>query len=77
MILLSAFGCGPDSFTSDIVGRRARKIGSKPFVRLVFDEHTAREGVVTRLEAFLDMVAFREKGDRSLFPGATSCDARG
>jgi predicted nucleotide-binding protein (sugar kinase/HSP70/actin superfamily) len=62
MILVSAFGCGPDSFISDIVGRRARKAGTVPFVRLLIDEHTAREGLLTRLEAFLDMVhSFRER----------------
>jgi predicted nucleotide-binding protein (sugar kinase/HSP70/actin superfamily) len=62
MILLSAFGCGPDSFIADIVGRRARARGTFPFVRLLVDEHTAREGLLTRLEAFLDMVeAFRNR----------------
>jgi predicted nucleotide-binding protein (sugar kinase/HSP70/actin superfamily) len=65
MILLSAFGCGPDSFIADIVGRRARARGVFPFVRLLVDEHTAREGLLTRLEAFMDMAeAFRNRRTR-------------
>lgn len=66
MILLSAFGCGPDSFISDIVGRRARVRGTIPFVRLLLDEHTAQTGLHTRLEAFLDMcTAFgTRRGDK-------------
>ncbi len=62
IILLSAFGCGPDSFVADIVARRARRKGNIPFVRLLIDEHTARAGLRTRLEAFLDMAtAFRRR----------------
>jgi predicted nucleotide-binding protein (sugar kinase/HSP70/actin superfamily) len=64
MILLSAFGCGPDSFISDIVGRRARDRGNFPFARFLIDEHTTREGLLTRLEAFLDMVAAFRSGNR-------------
>lgn len=62
IILVSAFGCGPDSFVTDLVGRRARKAGHVPYTRLLVDEHTAREGLLTRLEAFLDMVeAYRAR----------------
>ena len=56
-----AFGCGPDSVMMDMVYRKAKQIGTTPFMSLTFDEHTADAGLVTRLEAFLDMVKRRRK----------------
>jgi predicted nucleotide-binding protein (sugar kinase/HSP70/actin superfamily) len=51
-----AFGCGPDSLMMDMVQRQAIKLGTTPFMNLTLEEHTAEAGVVTRLEAFLDMI---------------------
>ncbi len=50
-----AFTCGPDSMMQAILQRAAKRIG-KPMLNLVFDEHTAEGGLITRLEAFTDMV---------------------
>ena len=55
VIGIVAFGCGPDSLMIDIVRRQAQ-LGSSPFMSLNLDEHTAEAGMVTRLEAFLDMI---------------------
>lgn len=60
MIHVAAFGCGPDSFTSEFIERRARREG-KPFLNLTIDEHTGEAGVVTRIEAFVDMINWRDK----------------
>jgi len=53
-----AFSCGPDSLMMHLVSEKARESGI-PFMSLTFEEHTAEAGVVTRLEAFLDMVRRR------------------
>jgi predicted nucleotide-binding protein (sugar kinase/HSP70/actin superfamily) len=58
VIGISAFGCGPDSLMMDAVNRHARRLG-KPFMNLTLDEHTAEAGLLTRLEAFLDMIRRR------------------
>ncbi|WP_027719378.1 acyl-CoA dehydratase activase-related protein [Desulfovirgula thermocuniculi] len=60
MIHVSSFACGPDSFAGEFIARRAHRMGL-PFLSLVLDEHSGEAGMVTRLEAFLDMVERRKK----------------
>ena len=60
IISVVAFGCGPDSMMMELLQRRAAKL-NKPFLPLVLDEHTADVGLVTRLEAFIDMVRRQQK----------------
>ncbi len=50
------FGCGPDSLMMDMVHRRAARLRTTPFMCLTLEEHTAEAGMITRLEAFLDMI---------------------
>jgi predicted nucleotide-binding protein (sugar kinase/HSP70/actin superfamily) len=52
---LVPFGCGSDALISDLVARFARRAGM-PFMMLTVDEHSGTAGVLTRLEAFFDMV---------------------
>ncbi|MFX4260933.1 acyl-CoA dehydratase activase-related protein [Pelotomaculum propionicicum] len=59
MVHVAAFGCGPDSMTGEIIERYARRAGM-PFLSLTLDEHTGEAGILTRLEAFLDMVRWRK-----------------
>lgn len=59
MVHLAAFGCGPDSMTGGIIERYAHSSGV-PFLSLTLDEHTGEAGIMTRLEAFLDMVQWRK-----------------
>lgn len=59
MIHVASFACGPDSMTGELIERRARRMGGIPFLNLTLDEHTGEAGVVTRLEAFLDMINLR------------------
>lgn len=58
-----AFGCGSDSLLGHTIGRRVRCEGDKPFMNLVLDEHSGKEGLLTRLEAFTDMLR-RRRGRR-------------
>jgi predicted nucleotide-binding protein (sugar kinase/HSP70/actin superfamily) len=56
-----AFGCGPDSLMMDMVRRQAKEMNNTPFMNLTLEEHTAETGVVTRLEAFIDMIRRRKR----------------
>ncbi|HQA08358.1 MAG TPA: acyl-CoA dehydratase activase-related protein [Syntrophomonadaceae bacterium] len=53
IVYLACFGCGPDSLIGEIIERR---IVNKPFIMLTVDEHTGEAGMITRLEAFVDMI---------------------
>ena len=50
-IYITNFGCGPDSFITHFF---REEMGSKPFLQLEIDEHSADAGAITRIEAFLD-----------------------
>jgi predicted nucleotide-binding protein (sugar kinase/HSP70/actin superfamily) len=56
IIYVLAFACGPDSFVHTVVEHRARKEGKIPVMPIVIDEHSTEVGLVTRLEAFVDMI---------------------
>ncbi|OPY59500.1 MAG: hypothetical protein A4E55_00183 [Pelotomaculum sp. PtaU1.Bin035] len=59
LVHVAAFGCGPDSMTGELIERHARALRA-PFLNLTLDEHTGEAGIVTRLEAFLDMVRWKK-----------------
>lgn len=59
MIFLTSFACGPDSLLGELLRRRAERAGV-PFLLLALDEHAAEAGLVTRLEAFTDMLGRRK-----------------
>ncbi len=75
VIGVMAFGCGPDSLMIDMINRRSREQGKAPFMSISIDEHTAEAGLITRLEAFVDMT-LRRKAKRAAMPatGASPCD---
>jgi predicted nucleotide-binding protein (sugar kinase/HSP70/actin superfamily) len=50
-----SFGCGPDSLVTELMQQEARGL-KVPFTQLVIDEHTGKAGIVTRLEAFVELV---------------------
>lgn len=64
IIYLACFGCGPDSLIGEVIERKVKK----PFMLLTIDEHTGEGGVITRLEAFCDMLARRKKRDEGYLP---------
>ncbi|MTI84115.1 MAG: hypothetical protein FH756_09435 [Firmicutes bacterium] len=59
IILVSSFGCGPDALTGELIERYIHGTRPIPFLKLTLDEHTGEAGVITRLEAFLDMVYWK------------------
>lgn len=67
IIYLSCYGCGTDSLTNDLLARRARA-EKKPYLVVTLDEHTGEAGMVTRLEAFLDMLERRIDYENNLSP---------
>jgi len=60
IIVLSSFGCGLESLIADLLERNARR-SEFPFMHLIGDEHSGEAGVVTRVEAFIDMVKGRSE----------------
>lgn len=60
LVLVSSFGCGPDSLSQVLLETEVAKYQEVPVLNLVFDEHTSEAGFLTRLEAFLDMLAWRK-----------------
>jgi predicted nucleotide-binding protein (sugar kinase/HSP70/actin superfamily) len=61
VIGVMAFGCGPDSLMMNMVQWQAAKRRTSSFMCLTLEEHTAEAGIVTRLEAFLDMIQRRKR----------------
>ncbi|MGI6120090.1 MAG: acyl-CoA dehydratase activase-related protein [Desulfosporosinus sp.] len=59
IIYLSCFGCGTDSIVQGLLAHSARE-QHKPYMMIILDEHSGEAGLVTRLEAFLDMVERRK-----------------
>jgi len=55
-IYLTNFNCGPDAF---LITFFHEAMGSKPFLELEVDEHTADAGMITRCEAFFDSLDVR------------------
>lgn len=60
IISVAVFGCGPDSMMVNMVAYQARTLRI-PFLHLSLDEHTSEGGLVTRLEAFLDLVRRKKR----------------
>ena len=65
IIIINAFGCGPDSTMVTFLENYARKF-QKPILEIVLDEHTADTGLITRVEAFVDTI-FENKKRNFLF----------
>jgi len=62
VIFLTSFKCGIDALLQEFIKRslKIREESTVPFLILSFDEHTGREGLVTRLEAFKDIIESRK-----------------
>lgn len=58
IIHVASFGCGPDSFTGQMVAWSCEKEGM-PFLEITLDEHSGEAGFLTRLEAFTDILERR------------------
>jgi len=56
VILLTAFPCGSDCLANELVLRRVKGL---PVIQILLDEHQSQEGLITRIESFLDMLEGR------------------
>ncbi|MGB9808775.1 MAG: 2-hydroxyacyl-CoA dehydratase, partial [Caldanaerobacter sp.] len=61
VIMISAFGCGPNSMSAELLERFYKREKTLPFMLITIDEHTGEAGVMTRLEAFLDLLRFTKR----------------
>jgi predicted nucleotide-binding protein (sugar kinase/HSP70/actin superfamily) len=59
VILVSSFGCGLDSLTNEYLEHHVFQPSGKPHLVINLDEHTGQAGLVTRVEAFWDLVEWR------------------
>lgn len=68
IINVVAFGCGPDALVGEMLERKVRQTKGMAFMLLTIDEHTGEAGLITRLEAFVDMLRWRERRNAHYFP---------
>lgn len=55
LVAAIAFGCAPDSGLAPVLAQAAREHGV-PMLTLTLDEHSGDAGLITRIEAFLDLL---------------------
>jgi len=61
IVHVTAFGCGPDSMVDKLMELEAKNNNRVPFLTISLDEHTGEAGVLTRIEAFVDMLRLRRR----------------
>lgn len=59
IIYMTPFSCSSDSLVTEYM--REHKNNKKPFMTITVDEHSGDAGLVTRLEAFIDMIERKNK----------------
>ena len=62
--MIVSMGCGPDSLVAEFMREEAQQ-RDIPFLQLVIDEHTGTAGIVTRIEAFLELAERRQAGPKA------------
>jgi len=60
IIYILSFACGQDSLIQVLLETEAKKNGEVPLMSLVIDEHSGEAGLITRVEAFIDMLRWRK-----------------
>jgi len=60
IVYLSSFACGIDSVIVELIKLDFKNV---PFLLLKIDEHTGEAGFDTRIEAFVDMLSRRKRGN--------------
>lgn len=61
IVLMSAFPCGPDSMTNDMLVRLVKDV---PMLTIILDNQSGSAGLETRLESFVDILKFRKAQQR-------------
>ncbi|MFP4020867.1 MAG: acyl-CoA dehydratase activase-related protein [Halanaerobium sp.] len=62
VIHLTAFGCGPDSMLGQILEIDAKEY-NKAFMTLRIDEQTGESHIITRIEAFIDLLRLKKENN--------------
>lgn len=57
IILITAFPCGPDSLSNEMIERNI----DTPIINLIIDDSEASAGLETRIESFIDILEERKK----------------
>lgn len=60
IIQITAFGCGPDSLVNELVSINSKKHQDISLLNINIDEHSGQAGLITRLEAFIDLLERRK-----------------
>jgi predicted nucleotide-binding protein (sugar kinase/HSP70/actin superfamily) len=68
--MIVSMGCGPDSLVAEFMREEAQQ-RDIPFLQLVIDEHTGTAGIVTRIEAFLELAERRQAATARLADSRT------
>lgn len=63
IIFIVSFPCGPDSLVHVLCDQERRDAGDMPMLTLIIDEHTGEAGLMTRVEAFVDMLKRKHNKD--------------
>jgi predicted nucleotide-binding protein (sugar kinase/HSP70/actin superfamily) len=61
VVYMLSFACGPDSLMQKIIEQKAKNNLRVPLLTLVVDEHSSETGLLTRVEAFIDMLERKPK----------------
>jgi len=72
IIFLSSFGCGIDAFIIELLQRYNHRLYQIPSALITVDEHSGQAGFNTRLEAFIDMIEWRNSREGHISPHGTS-----
>ncbi len=60
LVAVIAFGCAPDSGLAPVLAQAAREAGV-PMLSLTLDEHSGDAGLITRIEAFVDLLERKKR----------------
>ncbi len=72
IIFLSSFGCGIDAFIVELLQRYNHRLYRIPSALITVDEHSGEAGFNTRLEAFIDMIEWRNRREGYISAYGTS-----
>ena len=56
IILITAFPCGPDSLSNEMIERNV----NIPLINLIIDDANSDAGLLTRIESFIDILEERK-----------------
>lgn len=61
LIFAFSFSCGTSAVVSEIIRKELLDFYDIPTITLLFDEHTATVGLLTRIESFIDLLTRKSK----------------